>query len=895
MSPSQKARAIVAAVLALVMVAGPAVATTGSTGPTAPGSPPPPAEKALTTVPVVADPDAVRRTTPEDRYAMALGCYELTSLASGEAFGRHAAGYGASASASPFHFEPTDLGTYLLLDSRGDVLSAQHGPAEEGETAVDAAEYVTPVDRTTDLPRSFDDRLPSPAMNDPVSLVPVPDTHPGAIVPGEAGPSADWRAHENVDGSFTFTLEAASGRALAVIQGVPQLADAVGAGAAARFALRAVDESGCAEWPEIDIDVTGPVLAGAAPWDETRGIIDAHLHLMAFEFLGGEFRCGRPWHRYGVTEALRDCSQNEFAGGRLAEAGFGDGPDNFGDDVFWPEFTVPTPRSKTYEQVYHRWLERAWRSGLRMMTVLLVENNVLCEAWPDKRNSCDEMDSVRLQAQRLGEFVDYIDARSGGPGEGWAQIATDPFEARKIVNEGRLALIMGIEVSVLFNCREYLGTSQCTNADIVRQLDEVQELGVVQMEIVNKFDNALSGVKGDEGRVGVVVNQGNLNDTGHFWKMATCPENRAHGEDKHQINVPESSSGTPIEPFARDALAAAVLSATGTSGAAPLYPEGPHCNTTGLTEQGEFVLREIAARGMLFDPDHMSAVAAMRALDVLDGLDYTGIVSSHGWADDVVYERIYELGGTVTQYAGGSEGFLNNYRRSLDWVDDRYYFGFGYGADTNGLGGQGTARNPGEDDDVDYPFVVPGGAIVDRQSSGVREPYDINTDGVAHYGLYPDWLEDLRVQDDGGTIIEDMLRGPEAYLQVWERAVGVPEDFCIFGDGSTDPTDAVEDGMTFDQVLRVAGQPHLRTAEGYTYCGLSSGGRPVHVVVHFGEDGQVENVTESPANGPLPAINPPRRHDGALTTRTDVAAHSHGDGDDHDHDHDHDQTAPVLR
>lgn len=59
---------------------------------------------------------------------------------------------------------------------------------------------------------------------------------------------------------------------------------------------------------------------------------------------------------------------------------------------------------------------------------------MLCQTWPDRSNSCDEMDSVRLQAQRLGELVDYIDARSGGPGQGWAQIVTDPSEAREVVN-----------------------------------------------------------------------------------------------------------------------------------------------------------------------------------------------------------------------------------------------------------------------------------------------------------------------------------------------------------------------------------------------------------------------------------------------------------------------------
>lgn len=885
-------RAVVAGVAALSMAAVPLSAWGGTTDGTSAGGDLADAD-GLTTVPSVADPDVGRQAVPEDQYAMALGCYELTNVASGQPLALRDGSYGDGETATPLHFEPTRLEHYLLLDTGGTHVAAAKGAAEQAEDGVGDVEYVAPVDRDLDGASTLESRAPSTPL--PTDEVPGVDTHTGAVVPGEAGPSADWRARHNTDGTMSFLLPAAAGRALAVIGGTAVLADAGTAGDTAKFDLRAVGESTCAAFPDVEVNVDGPVLAGDTPWDETRGTIDAHLHLMAFEFLGGEFRCGRPWHPYGVTEALGDCYQNEFAGGRLAEGVFGDGPDNFGDDVFWPEFTVPTPRSKTYEQVYHRWLERAWRGGLRMMTVLLVENNVLCEQWPDKRNSCDEMESVRLQAQRLRELVDYLDARAGGPGEGFAQIAETPFEAREIVNSGRLAFVVGMETSVPFGCREYLGTSECTNADIVEQLDVLQDLGVSQLQIVNKFDNALTGVKGDSGLAGPVVNSGNRYDTGHYWPMVTCPEDRDHGTDLTQPNVVDEGTGTPAEPVVRDPLAAEILTAVGMSGAAPVYPAGPHCNSIGLTDQGRFAIEEIAKRGMIFDPDHMSAIAAKASLDVIEELDYSGVISSHGWADDLIYERIYSLGGTVTPYAGGSEGFVGQWRKHLNWVDDRYYFGFGYGADTNGLGGQGTPRNPDETNDVDYPFEAPGGALVDKQVSGTRTPYDVNTDGVAHYGLYADWIEDLRVQA-GDAIVQDMLRGPEAYLQVWERAVGIAKDACVFGSDG-DPTAGVTRGMTFAEVLRTAGQPAHRDDQGYLYCGVGPKGQDTHVLVEFDEaSGTVAGVTERPAQAAaVPARNPARAEAAALAPagiRTDVV-HDHGDGHDHGaervaaHDGDH--------
>ena len=42
----------------------------------------------------------------------------------------------------------------------------------------------------------------------------------------------------------------------------------------------------------------------------------------------------------------------------------------------------------------------------------------------------------------------------------------------------------------------------------------MEALGVRQMELVNKFDNALAGVAGDSGEFGVLVNGANFLETG---------------------------------------------------------------------------------------------------------------------------------------------------------------------------------------------------------------------------------------------------------------------------------------------------------------------------------------------------------------------------------------------
>ena len=62
------------------------------------------------------------------------------------------------------------------------------------------------------------------------------------------------------------------------------------------------------------------------------------------------------------------------------------------------------------------------------------------------------MVSVRLQAKRMYQLQDYIDAQFGGPGKGFYRIVKSPFEAREVINQGKLAVVMGIETSVPFGC-----------------------------------------------------------------------------------------------------------------------------------------------------------------------------------------------------------------------------------------------------------------------------------------------------------------------------------------------------------------------------------------------------------------------------------------------------------
>ena len=76
-------------------------------------------------------------------------------------------------------------------------------------------------------------------------------------------------------------------------------------------------------------------------------MIDLHLHMTAFEFLGGRAHCGRPWHPYGAPYALVDCPDHQVGNGCgavLENALYGN-PARCHDPVGWPTFKDwPQPR-----------------------------------------------------------------------------------------------------------------------------------------------------------------------------------------------------------------------------------------------------------------------------------------------------------------------------------------------------------------------------------------------------------------------------------------------------------------------------------------------------------------------------------------------------------------------
>ena len=213
----------------------------------------------------------------------------------------------------------------------------------------------------------------------------------------------------------------------------------------------------------------------------------------------------------------------------------------------------------------------------------LVENRALCELYPLKQNNCNEMVSAYKQADDMYALQDYIDAQFGGPGKGFLRIVKTPAEARKVINDGKLAWCSGSRCPRCSTAASSTARRSATAAQIDSELDKLYAAGVRSLFPVHKFDNALGGTKFDSGATGVLVNIGNKYATGQFWTAE--PLRRRRPRQRADQQRPASTRRTIYTLFGP------VLTQPLLQGQLPVYPPAPLCNPKGLTPLGEHLVR----------------------------------------------------------------------------------------------------------------------------------------------------------------------------------------------------------------------------------------------------------------------------------------------------------------
>jgi microsomal dipeptidase-like Zn-dependent dipeptidase len=699
-----------------------------------------------------------------DTYGFANGCYSvrsgdvwLTATASGEGFE-----FAASQSAAArFFMKASDLGTYLFYDQDGGYLVADEGPLLRQTTL------------ESDVTRIEDYYISG----------------------------AEWLPENSALDSEQYQLR---NRRNPLLLGTDALAEE-------GLPITFEPASDCRPHPELTLDATGEVTRTTFDDGDLYGIVDTHSHILSnFGFGGGGIFHGGPFHRLGIEHALPDCvtyhgemGRKDFFGYAFDTAG-SDGADiaallpdlvagELAEDnhltAGYPEFTEwPNgPTRSTHQTQYYMWLHRAYLAGLRLVVQHATTNSIIChftigQGFQESRYDCEDMTAVDRIIDESYAMERYIDAQAGGPGLGWFRIVHTPAEAREVVAGGKLAVILGIETSNLFDCRltPANGEPTCDEEYIDAQLDHYYDLGIRAIFPVHKYDNAFTPGDGDR----AFIELGNFLNSGH-WSNFTLDCPAVGGFDRGDVafgglNMPRDDYGSPT-PHDFSGFPDAPLNTTSLFISELLEPPlvGEYCQNAVMTDLGETLMAGLMERGMIIEVDHFPQHSYVRAYELLEAADYPAS-GSHGRNYDGL---LYELGGVSTTGFGrcrdeGAVGStVQGFKDKIQFIADHGgYPAEGFGFDLNGFAGargprfgDGVCPTP-QTDPVTYPFSSYADDIEFTPPVIGNRELDFNTEGLVHIGLLPELIEDARRDAASEADLEPLFRSAEGYIRMWEKA-----------------------------------------------------------------------------------------------------------------------------
>ncbi len=97
---------------------------------------------------------------------------------------------------------------------------------------------------------------------------------------------------------------------------------------------------------------------------------------------------------------------------------------------------------------------------------------------------------IDRQIQATRNMQKFIKLKDGG----WFKIVRSPEEARRVIRSGKLAVVQGIEVDNLFNCkRNKEGKGACNVTGIRASVEKYYNKGVRHIFPIHNFDNAFGG------------------------------------------------------------------------------------------------------------------------------------------------------------------------------------------------------------------------------------------------------------------------------------------------------------------------------------------------------------------------------------------------------------------
>jgi microsomal dipeptidase-like Zn-dependent dipeptidase len=374
---------------------------------------------------------------------------------------------------------------------------------------------------------------------------------------------------------------------------------------------------------------TSPLAQGGGdPGAPVWGIADLHTHPMASLAFGGQLFWGEA--DGPMEDALGPCTPAHGLAGTglptptswgtgnvllayFESTGYQSGLQNWlhpghavgGYPSFdgWPRFT-----SIIHQQMYVAWIKRAYEGGLRLMVAHVVNNELLAREFGGwKKKKSDDRTAVEVQLAAIKAFV----ARHTT----WMEIACTPADARRIIRENRLAVVLGVEVDTLGN---WLQERDCPAEELQAYLDQLyHDLGVRHLFPVHLTNNALGGAAIYNDLFNVL----NRRQRGHYFEVE---DGSAQGVQYRLGDDPGLASLWYRTPLTF------LLSRFGSQQTSLDFRNvaGGHINAQGLTAAGLCCIQQLMRLGMLIDTDHMSYKTIDAVLTLAEQQDYP-LISGH--------------------------------------------------------------------------------------------------------------------------------------------------------------------------------------------------------------------------------------------------------------------------
>jgi len=540
-----------------------------------------------------------------------------------------------------------------------------------------------------------------------------------------------------------------------------------------------------------------------------RGFADLHAHPMVNLGFGGKLvhggvdvgslltidaQCKHNVRANGIAEALdRDNGTHGGTGWFGADNPCGDNLrqaiiDAFQEQnhaVVTPDNAIGFPSFKdwprwndiTHQKMWVDWIRRSYASGQRVMVALAVNNYTIAAGVSGPGDGpTDDKASADLQIKEIRSFV--------GRHNDFMEVALTPADLRRIVSQNKMAIILGVEIDNIGNFNKVGGSGPMTYDEIQHLYDEGVRYAFPIHLINNKFGG--TAIYQD------VFNLSNYHVTGKFWDIQCA--NPGEGI-KHKFVV----QGFDFPLAGAKATKLQVDIARNPPDPPDCGKEG-HKNTLGLTDMGKRAVDELMARGMLIDIDHMSELAVEDTLAKAEAIPggYP-LVSGHNSIrplskdpnenNRTIYqlERIGKLGG---MFGLGSDGvtaadYLKSYIKATQGTDftisgkTTHLDGVGLGRVAFGTDLNGLVKGPMPAVTIDITKPIPPQLkacpdIYDPafvQSKTGDKQWSYCTEGVAHYGMLPDFLKHIFTLPQGDQLRNNIMLNAEMFAEMWEKAI----------------------------------------------------------------------------------------------------------------------------